>query len=61
VETFVIRVWTPAAADEAEPDVLRGLAEHVGSGNATAFRDAGELVSFLATTLGARHVQVDPA
>jgi hypothetical protein len=33
----------------------------MGSGNATAFRDARELVSFLATTLGARHAEVDPA
>jgi hypothetical protein len=61
VETFVIRVWTPAAADEAQPSVLRGLAEHVGSGNATAFRDAGELVSFLAANLVAPHAEVDPA
>jgi hypothetical protein len=52
VETFVIRVWTPAGhLAEAESDRLRGIAEHIGSGEHDAFRDTDELLAFLAKRL----------
>lgn len=48
VETFVIRIWTPAERDDdPERYRLRGLVEHVGSGERDAFRGAGELLAFL--------------
>jgi hypothetical protein len=50
VETFVVRIWTPAPADpgaDGERFPLRGLVEHVGSADRRAFRGAGELLAFL--------------
>jgi hypothetical protein len=48
VETFVVRIWTPAAADD-DPDRygLRGFVDHVGSGERDAFSSAGELLALL--------------
>jgi hypothetical protein len=58
VETFVIRVWTPAELrDDREWYRLCGLAEHVGSGERTAFRGAGELLAFLEVSLENRQAQ----
>jgi hypothetical protein len=51
METFVVRAWR--AATEARTDVddvdpgLRGVVEHIGSGDTIPFRDANELVRFL--------------
>lgn len=51
METFVVRAWR--AATESRPDVddvdpgLRGVVEHIGSGDTIPFRDANELVRFL--------------
>lgn len=51
VETFVVRAWR--AAPEVRTDVddgdhsLRGVVEHIGSGDSIPFRDADELVRFL--------------
>ena len=54
METFVIRVWTPSdRAEDPERLDLRGLVEHVGSGESEAFREAGELIAFLNARLGA--------
>ena len=61
VETFVIRIWTPAERDDDPQRYrLRGLVEHVGSGEREAFRGAGELLALLevrleATTAGPKH------
>jgi hypothetical protein len=48
VETFVIRIWTPAERDD-DPDRLRlrGLVQHIGSGEPDAFHGAGELLTLL--------------
>ena len=48
----MIRIWTPAEReDHAERFLLRGLAEHVGGGERTAFRNVGELLAFLEASL----------
>jgi hypothetical protein len=52
VETFVIRIWTPAERDDdPECSRLRGLVEHVGSAERDAFRSADELLAFLKARL----------
>ena len=52
VETFVIRIWTPAERDDdPERYRLRGLVEHVGSGERDAFRGAGERLAVLEARL----------
>jgi hypothetical protein len=51
METFVIRIWTPAADDAPDDLELRGLAEHVAGGERTAFRGSRELVAFLESAL----------
>jgi hypothetical protein len=49
METFVIRVWVAPEALEDVPDApLRGLAQHVRSGQATAFAGAEQLCEWLA-------------
>jgi hypothetical protein len=46
VDTFVIRLWSPA--DPATPTGdARGIARHVGTGRAAAFRDGAELLELL--------------
>jgi hypothetical protein len=48
VETFVIRIWTPAERDDdLDCYRLRGLAEHIGSGRRKPFVDPRELLEFL--------------
>jgi hypothetical protein len=61
VETFVIRVWTPAEqADDPERFRLRGLAEHIGSGEREAFRGARELLAFLEARLEQQRQEAEP-
>jgi hypothetical protein len=48
METFVIQIPTPPeATGPTNPDELRGLVEHVGSGHRQRFVDARELLAFL--------------
>jgi hypothetical protein len=47
VETFVIQIWAPDNGSGPSGDELRGFAEHVASGQRTAFRGATELIAFL--------------
>jgi hypothetical protein len=52
VETFVVRIWTPAEmVDDLERLRLRGRVEHVHSGVQETFRGAEELFAFLETRL----------
>jgi hypothetical protein len=49
METFLIRVWVAPEALEGLPDTpLRGLAEHVRTGLATAFAEGDQLCAWLA-------------
>jgi hypothetical protein len=48
METFLIRVWVAPDALEGVPDApLRGLAQHVRSGLATAFAGGEQLCEWL--------------
>jgi hypothetical protein len=51
METFVVRAWRAAAEVRTDVDdrdhSLRGVVEHIGSGDSIPFRDADELVRFL--------------
>ena len=48
METFVIRLWSPAdGAPAAASGDVRGVARHIGSGRAGAFRDEAELLVLL--------------
>lgn len=48
METFVVRVWVPAAAEPCRDDTgLRGIVEHVSSQRSRPFTDAGELLGFV--------------
>jgi hypothetical protein len=49
METFVVRVWTPAQAlaDEVQLDELHGIVERVGSDQRQAFRSGEELLEIL--------------
>jgi hypothetical protein len=59
VETFVIRLWRPAEPDDdAEHHRLRGVAEHVSTGERQAFRSASELLAFLKAPLEINHQEV---
>ena len=49
METFVVRVWTPAETRADEPLELHGVIEHVGSAEAQRFRCPGELLELLRT------------
>ncbi|HEY6570357.1 MAG TPA: hypothetical protein VIZ22_08715 [Candidatus Limnocylindrales bacterium] len=45
METFVIRLWSPAdGAPAAGSHDVRGVARHVGSGGSGTFRDETELL-----------------
>jgi hypothetical protein len=60
VETFVIRIWIPAELDDdLERCRLRGLVEHVGSGERKAFRDTCDLLAFLETRLDQQRLEVE--
>lgn len=47
VDTFVIRLWSPVDHAASTGDSPRGVARHVGTGRAAAFRDAQELLALL--------------
>lgn len=48
METFVIQIPTRAEdTDKTGPNELRGVVEHVGSGNRQSFADTRELLAFL--------------
>lgn len=51
MQTFVIRVWTPAAAEARQATSVRGRVEHVGSGADSAFVNAAELAEFIDTIM----------
>lgn len=52
----MVRAWRAAAEDRVDvdggDDSLRGVVEHVASGESIPFRDADELVSFLVGQAG---------
>lgn len=55
MDTFVVRVWVPAATGELETDPgIRGVVEHVASGQASAFVGREQLVAFIRANLGLR-------
>ena len=62
METFLIRVWVPPAAEAgAAAPLLRGVVEKVGSRHATPFSSADELILRLSEALAARHTdEVQP-
>jgi hypothetical protein len=47
VDTFVIRLWSPADLATGAGDDHHGVARHVGTGRAAPFRDGGELLKLL--------------
>ncbi|HEY6568784.1 MAG TPA: hypothetical protein VIZ22_00755 [Candidatus Limnocylindrales bacterium] len=48
MDTFVIRLWSPAdGAPAAGSHEVRGVARHVGSGGSGTFRDETELLVLL--------------
>jgi hypothetical protein len=49
VETFVVRVWTPApkGAPETDSGPLRGVVEHPSTGRQETFTADEELLAFL--------------
>jgi hypothetical protein len=47
VDTFVIRLWSPADPATHTGDGPHGVARHVGTGRAAPFRDGGELLALL--------------
>jgi len=47
VHAFVVRLWSPSTGPEQELGELRGVVEHLGSGQTAAFKDDAELLSFL--------------
>jgi hypothetical protein len=47
VDTFVIRIWSPADHAADTGDSPRGVARHVGTGRAAPFRDGAELIALL--------------
>ena len=55
MDTFVVRLWTPApsAGDPATTQAgVHGTAQHVGSGRSATFRDGQELLDALAVLGG---------
>jgi hypothetical protein len=62
VETFVLRIWTPAEQEDTDqPLDLRGLAEHIRSGEHCAFRGTAELTAFLEQQTRPTSVDIRPA
>lgn len=49
METFVVRVWVPAAAEPwpEQPASPHGIVEHVGSQRSRTFHDDAELLAFV--------------
>jgi hypothetical protein len=55
METFVIRLWTPAELEDAtEPRHLRGIVEQVRVGERRTFRDGSQLLALLRAGLDGR-------
>jgi hypothetical protein len=50
VQTFVVRVWIPAAPDGGLPQ-LNGLVERIGSGQRRTFSGGPEVVEFITDCL----------
>jgi hypothetical protein len=62
VDTFVVRLWTPA--DHAAPaGDARGIARHVGTGRWATFRDGAELLALLGELpqLGTTELEIERA
>jgi hypothetical protein len=60
METFVIRIWTPAEPeDDPEGVLLRGFAEHVRSSERIIFVGSSELVAFLEITVDRHHNEME--
>jgi len=63
METFVVRAWRAAAEVRTDVDDgdqgLRGVVEHIGSGDSIPFRDANELVRFLVGQADDEEVESD--
>jgi len=59
VDTFVIRLWSPADHAADAGDATRGVARHVGTGRAAAFRDGHELLALLRELPTREGIQVD--
>jgi len=58
VETFVVRVWRPAADEVGETAApLRGVVEHIGTGRSDPFQGTQRLAELIATTLAASQSQ----
>jgi hypothetical protein len=59
METFLIRVWVAPEALDGLPDApLRGLAQHVRTGLATAFAGPDQLCDWLTATAQERAADV---
>jgi hypothetical protein len=54
VETFIVRVWTPADGHPAADPGLHGEVKHISSGAASGFNGGEELLAFLATPIDDR-------
>lgn len=60
VETFIVRIWSPAEGPPAEP-ALRGKVSHVETGRDGAFVGAEELLDFLSSGQGGDGAGLSPA
>jgi hypothetical protein len=49
-DTFVVRLWQPPEASRGTALGLRGVVEHLQSGESTAFGDEDRLLAFLRGT-----------
>ena len=47
VDSFVIRLWSPADPAAPPDDAPHGVIQHVGTGRSSAFRDGDELLALL--------------
>lgn len=53
MQTFLVRVWTPAASEGgAAPAAIHGVVEHVGSKSSRPFEGERDLVLFIHDCLG---------
>ena len=62
MDTFVLRVWTPApgtAAAGSTPDGTHGTAQHVASGRSGIFRSEAQLIRLLAQLRDEAAAEVD--